>query len=93
LGFFVCRFDKRITAFAEKKFHRDGIDVKTGYRVTKVTDKDITTKALKNGGEVSSMPCGMVLWSTGIGTRPVIMDFMKQIGQVCFFIGLKPFGY
>lgn len=25
---------------------------------------------------------GMVVWSTGIGTRPVIMDFMKQIGRV-----------
>ncbi|CAA2984696.1 External alternative NAD(P)H-ubiquinone oxidoreductase B2, mitochondrial [Olea europaea subsp. europaea] len=24
---------------------------------------------------------GMVVWSTGIGTRPVIMDFMKQIGR------------
>ncbi|KAJ8434899.1 hypothetical protein Cgig2_003338 [Carnegiea gigantea] len=74
-------FDKRITEFAEEKFHRDGIDLKTGSMVVKVTDKEITTKALKNGGEVSSMPYGMVVWSTGIGTRPFIVDFMKQIGQ------------
>lgn len=74
-------FDKRITAFAEEKFHRDGINLQTGSMVTKVTDKEISTKALKNGGALSSMPYGMLVWSTGIGTRPVITNFMKEIGQ------------
>ncbi|KAH6776050.1 dehydrogenase B2 [Perilla frutescens var. hirtella] len=74
-------FDKRITAFAEEKFQRDGINLKTGAMVVKVTDKEISTKQVKNGGEISTMPYGMVVWSTGIGTRPVIMDFMKQVGQ------------
>ncbi|GAB4831110.1 External alternative NAD(P)H-ubiquinone oxidoreductase B2, mitochondrial [Ancistrocladus abbreviatus] len=73
-------FDKRITAFAEEKFKRDGIDVKTGSMVVQVTGKEISTKGLKNG-ETSSIPYGMVVWSTGIGTRPLIMDFMKKIGQ------------
>lgn len=49
--------------------------------VVKVSDKDITTK--DRSGEVSSIPYGMAVWSTGIGTRPVIRDFMKQVGQVC----------
>ena len=80
--FDCCRFDKRITAFAEEKFNRDGIDLKTGYMVTKVTDKEITTKAVKNGGEVSTIPYGMMVWSTGIGTRPVIRDFMSKVEQV-----------
>ncbi|KAM7500846.1 hypothetical protein LguiA_025260 [Lonicera macranthoides] len=74
-------FDKRITTFAEQKFQRDGIDLKMGSMVVKVSDKEISTKEIKNG-EISSMPYGMIVWSTGIGTRPVIMDFMKQIGQV-----------
>ncbi|KAF5728960.1 external alternative NAD(P)H-ubiquinone oxidoreductase B2 mitochondrial-like [Tripterygium wilfordii] len=73
-------FDKRITDFAEEKFKRDGIDVKLGAMVVKVSDKDISTK-VKGNGEVSNIPYGMIVWSTGIGTRPVIMDFMKQIGQ------------
>lgn len=73
-------FDKRITAFAEDKFHRDGIDVKTGSMVVKVSDKEISTKERGNGN-ITSIPYGMAVWSTGIGTRPVIMDFMKQIGQ------------
>ncbi|KAA8515379.1 hypothetical protein F0562_019010 [Nyssa sinensis] len=73
-------FDKRITAFGEEKFRRDGIDLKTGSMVVKVSDKEIYTKE-RGSGETSSLPYGMVVWSTGIGTRPVIMDFMKQIGQ------------
>lgn len=77
-----CRFDKRITQFAEDKFKRDGIDLKVGSMVTKVTEKEICTKE-KASGQMVSIPYGMVVWSTGIGTRPVVMDFMKQIGQVC----------
>ncbi|KAL0321199.1 UNVERIFIED_CONTAM: External alternative NAD(P)H-ubiquinone oxidoreductase B2, mitochondrial [Sesamum radiatum] len=74
-------FDKRVTAFAEEKFQRDGIDVKTGAMVVKVSDKEISTKEVKNGGGISTMPYGMAVWATGIGTRPVITDFLKQIGQ------------
>ncbi|KAI3833340.1 hypothetical protein MKX03_028892 [Papaver bracteatum] len=76
----LTMFDKRITAFAEEKFQRDGINLKTGSMVVKVTDKDICTKD-RGTGEISSIPYGMVVWSTGIGTRPVVTDFMKQIGQ------------
>ncbi|XP_010538689.1 PREDICTED: external alternative NAD(P)H-ubiquinone oxidoreductase B2, mitochondrial [Tarenaya hassleriana] len=75
----LTMFDKRITEFAEEKFKRDGIDVKLGSMVTKVNDKEISAKT--KGGEVSSIPYGMIVWSTGIGTRPVIREFMKQIGQ------------
>ncbi|KAI3502174.1 hypothetical protein L1887_30206 [Cichorium endivia] len=73
-------FDKRITAFAEEKFQRDGINVKYGSMVVKVADKSITLKE-RSSGETKTIPYGMVVWSTGIGTRPVITDFMKQIGQ------------
>ncbi|WCJ26928.1 External alternative NAD(P)H-ubiquinone oxidoreductase B2 mitochondrial [Euphorbia peplus] len=73
-------FDKRITEFAEEKFQRDGIDVKLGSMVVNVAEKEITTKARGNG-EVTNIPYGMAVWSTGIGTRPVIKDFMKEIGQ------------
>lgn len=84
LKFLKLRFDKRITAFAEEKFQRDGIDVKTGSMVVEVSGKEISTKERGNG-KITSVPYGMVVWSTGIGTRPIVMDFMKQIGQVRFF--------
>ncbi|MED6133225.1 External alternative NAD(P)H-ubiquinone oxidoreductase B2, mitochondrial [Stylosanthes scabra] len=78
----LSMFDKRITSFAEDKFRRDGIDVKTGSMVVKVSDKEISTKEMKNGGEITTIPYGMAVWSTGIGTRPFIKDFMAQIGQI-----------
>ncbi|KAH0890545.1 hypothetical protein HID58_052974 [Brassica napus] len=54
--------------------------------VTKVNEKDISAKT--KGGEVSSIPYGMIVWSTSIGTRPVIKDFMKHINQDPGFPGL-----
>ncbi|KAK7246593.1 hypothetical protein RIF29_41462 [Crotalaria pallida] len=77
----LSMFDKRISAFAEDKFQRDGIDVKTGSMVVKVSEKEISIKELKNGDETTTIPYGMAVWSTGIGTRPFIKDFMAQIGQ------------
>lgn len=73
-------FDERISSFAEQKFNRDGIDVLTGRRVMSVSDRMINMK-LNSTGEDVSMPHGMVVWSTGIGCRPVVKDFMEQIGQ------------
>ncbi|KAL5793880.1 hypothetical protein ACOSP7_002474 [Xanthoceras sorbifolium] len=73
-------FDERISSFAENKFQRDGIEVLTGRRVVSVSDKEIAMK-IKSTGESCSLPHGIVLWSTGVGTRPVIRDFMEQIGQ------------
>ncbi|XP_022762492.1 external alternative NAD(P)H-ubiquinone oxidoreductase B4, mitochondrial-like isoform X1 [Durio zibethinus] len=73
-------YDKRITKFAETKFQRDGIDLKTGSMVTKLSAKDVSTKD-RATGECGSIPYGLVVWSTGIAPRPVILDFMKQIGQ------------
>ncbi|XP_010905569.1 external alternative NAD(P)H-ubiquinone oxidoreductase B2, mitochondrial [Elaeis guineensis] len=75
----LTMFDKRITKFAEEKFQRDGIEVKTNFRVVKVTDKAITMT--NNATGEINVPYGMAVWSTGIGTRPVILDFMKQVGQ------------
>jgi NADH:ubiquinone reductase (non-electrogenic) len=75
-----CRFDKRITHFAEDKFKREGIDLKTNFKVVKVSDKTITMTNPATG-EIA-VPYGLAVWSTGIGTRPIIMDFMKQVGQV-----------
>ncbi|KAK9677971.1 hypothetical protein RND81_11G179600 [Saponaria officinalis] len=73
-------FDERISLFAEEKFGRDGIEVQTGCRVISVSDETINVK-VKATGESCAIPYGMVLWSTGVGTRPVVKDFMEQIGQ------------
>lgn len=77
----VRRYDERISSFAEQKFQRDGIEVLTGHRVLSVSDTMIEVKA-KSTGQNVSLPHGMVVWSTGVGTRPIVKDFMEQIGQV-----------
>ncbi|KAL3615230.1 External alternative NAD(P)H-ubiquinone oxidoreductase B1, mitochondrial [Castilleja foliolosa] len=73
-------FDERISSFAEQKFQRDGIKVLTGHRVMSVTDRMINMR-MKCTGDDISIPHGMVVWSTGVSTRPVVKDFMEQIGQ------------
>ncbi|XP_076953821.1 external alternative NAD(P)H-ubiquinone oxidoreductase B1, mitochondrial-like [Bidens hawaiensis] len=73
-------YDSRISTFAEQKFARDGIDVHTECWVLGVSDKEVNVK-VKSSGENVSMPRGMVVWSTGVSTRPVVKDFMDQIGQ------------
>ena len=67
--------------FAQTKFQRDGIELSTGFRVIKVSDDSITVKC-KSYGVETLVPYGMAIWSAGIGTRPVITDFMNQVDQV-----------
>ncbi|XP_060202302.1 external alternative NAD(P)H-ubiquinone oxidoreductase B1, mitochondrial-like [Lycium barbarum] len=73
-------FDKRISSFAEQKFQRDGIEVLTGCRVNNVSERFIKVK-VKSTGEHVEKPYGMVVWSTGVSTRPFVKDFMEQVGQ------------
>ncbi|KAG0597553.1 hypothetical protein M758_12G003700 [Ceratodon purpureus] len=73
-------YDERISKYAEQKFTREGIHVKTGCRVLGVQDGAIDFK-IKSSGQLVNLPYGMIVWSTGIGTRPVVSDFMNQIGQ------------
>lgn len=57
----------------------------------RVSDKVMNMK-MKSTGEDVSTSHGMVLWSTGVGSRSVVKDFMEQIGQVCLHIVLMVFG-
>ncbi|KAI3694018.1 hypothetical protein L1987_76976 [Smallanthus sonchifolius] len=59
-------FDKRITVFAEEKFKRDGIEVKTGSIVVKVTEKAISLKE-RATGVTKTLPFGMVVWYKHLG--------------------------
>ncbi|CAL9065704.1 unnamed protein product [Musa banksii] len=78
-GHILTMFDKRIGKFAEEKFRRDGIELRTGYRVVKVSDNIITMEDKLH--VETSVSYGMAVWSAGVGARPIILDFMKQIGQ------------
>lgn len=56
--------------------------------VVKVSENEINTKE-RLSGKLVSIPYGMVVWSTGIGPRPEAVQFMKDIGQVCFSVLLS----
>ena len=59
-------FDRKLRSFAEKKFkQRTNYDLVKS-RVVKVTRDNVV---LEDG---TVMPCGMVLWSTGLAPRPFI---------------------
>lgn len=53
-----------------------------------VTVRRINMKA-KATGEDTSIPHGMVVWSTGVGARPVVRNFMEQIDQVILEYGFN----
>ena len=63
--------------------------MKTNFKVVKVSDEAITMTNAATG-EIN-VPYGMAVWSTGIGTRPLMMDFMKQVGQVNWRLMLQKF--
>ncbi|KAK7250815.1 hypothetical protein RIF29_33523 [Crotalaria pallida] len=75
----------QLNYFDESKFFRFGIDVQLGSMVVKVTENEISSKE-RGTGQVVSQPHGMVAWSTSISTRPKILDSMKQISQVWFYL-------
>lgn len=58
-------YDERISKYAEQKFTREGIHVKTGCRVLGVQDGAIDFK-IKSTGQLVNLPYGMIVWSTGI---------------------------
>lgn len=64
-------FDKSLATYAEEKFGRDGIDIKTMHHVERVeTDKLF----VKEQGEV---PFGLLVWSTGLAPNPLIQSIQS----------------
>ena len=57
-------YDERISKYAEQKFIREGIEVKTGCRVLGVQEHAIDFK-IKSTGQLVNLPYGMIVWSTG----------------------------
>ncbi|MFO1491626.1 MAG: FAD-dependent oxidoreductase [Kiritimatiellia bacterium] len=70
-------FHEELGSYAMKRFHRNRIDVRTGAVVKEVTP---TSLKLTDGSEI---PCGLVVWSTGIEATPLVqsLPFPKDKGQ------------
>ncbi|KAG1732120.1 NDE1, mitochondrial external NADH dehydrogenase [Suillus lakei] len=64
----LAGFDKSLGVYAENKFRRDGISIKTRHHVERV-EKD--RMFVREQGEV---PFGLLVWSTGLAPNPLIQS-------------------
>lgn len=67
-------FDKALREYAERHFRREEIEVRTNVSASEVRENEII---LTSGDRI---PCGLVVWSTGIEPRPLIrnVDLPKE---------------
>lgn len=73
-------YDTHISAYAEKKFGRDGVELRTLCRVQKVRERDIVFDD-KTSKKTHVMPYGLCVWATGVGPRPLVQAFCKRIPE------------
>ncbi|KAL6065088.1 External alternative NAD(P)H-ubiquinone oxidoreductase B1, mitochondrial [Balamuthia mandrillaris] len=73
-------YDVHLRDHAMKAFNRQGIDLHTLSRVTKVEEKAITFLD-KTNNTLQTVPYGMCVWAAGIEPRPVVKDLCKQLGD------------
>eukprot|EP00276_Gloeochaete_wittrockiana_P007877 CAMPEP_0184663318 /NCGR_PEP_ID=MMETSP0308-20130426/47671_1 /TAXON_ID=38269 /ORGANISM="Gloeochaete witrockiana, Strain SAG 46.84" /LENGTH=537 /DNA_ID=CAMNT_0027105983 /DNA_START=378 /DNA_END=1988 /DNA_ORIENTATION=+ len=71
-------FSKAISEYAEKLFKRQAIDVQTRARVTEVAADHITVFR-ENTKDTVAIPCGLCVWSTGIGANPFVQKLLTKI--------------
>lgn len=67
-GAILTQFDKELAQYALRHLQRTGVNVRTGAMVAEVREDSVQ---LKNG---DSVPCRLVVWSTGIGPTRLVQD-------------------
>ena len=73
-------FDPGLVKYTEGELQREKIDLWTNTFVSRVGPKSFDVKR-KGEKEKINVPCGMVVWVAGIGTRPVVSSLAKSIGK------------
>eukprot|EP00897_Mesotaenium_endlicherianum_P003300 jgi/Mesen1/2999/ME000177S02274 len=73
-------YDMRISEYARNKFAREGITVRMNAQVMAVTPGTIRIRDTRTQQE-ETLSYGMAVWSTGVGTRPLVKSVMAKIGQ------------
>ncbi|TKY89385.1 hypothetical protein EX895_001916 [Sporisorium graminicola] len=74
----LSSFDAGLADYAMKKFARDGIDVQLHAKIARV-ERDAVILTATDGHE-TRIGAGMVVWSTGITTSPLIEAF-RGVGK------------
>jgi NADH:ubiquinone reductase (H+-translocating) len=77
-------YDEKISKYAEAKFKNDKIDVVTNARVGKVEPHQITYTTKDADGKISehTLPCGLLLWSTGVALNPLTTKVKQELPSI-----------
>uniref|UniRef100_A0A7S0T596 NADH:ubiquinone reductase (non-electrogenic) n=1 Tax=Erythrolobus madagascarensis TaxID=708628 RepID=A0A7S0T596_9RHOD len=73
-------YDKTVQEYTMKHFKRENIDVLANTFVKEVR-AEATVVQKKGEKQLQEIPCALVVWATGIKTRPIINNLMKAIGD------------
>ncbi|THH02946.1 hypothetical protein EW145_g6668 [Phellinidium pouzarii] len=65
-------FEKGLAEYAERKFSRDGINIKLKHHVERVEDGILHVKEQGEGSH--SLPFGVLVWSTGLAPNPLVQS-------------------
>lgn len=75
----LSMFDKRISEYTVDHFKREKIDVLLNMAVKEVKAKEVIVQA-KGSQKLESLPCSVVVWATGIKSRPLVEGLRQAIG-------------
>jgi len=77
----LSMYDHKISEYTEKHFDRENISVLNSTFVKEVKQTEVVLQ--KRGlPEKHSLPCGMVVWATGIKPRPFVNSLRKRVGPL-----------
>jgi len=84
----LSSFEAGLAAYATRRLRRGRVDVRLAARVQAVGDGWVRVaegSATDGGGGHVTVPCGMVVWSTGVGRR----DIIKALGAAGWPLGAR----
>uniref|UniRef100_A0A7S3EF62 EF-hand domain-containing protein n=2 Tax=Rhodosorus marinus TaxID=101924 RepID=A0A7S3EF62_9RHOD len=77
----LSMYDHKISEYTEKHFDRENISVLNSTFVKEVKQREVVLQK-RGSQEKGSLPCGMVVWATGIKPRPFVNSLRKRVGEL-----------
>eukprot|EP01080_Neovahlkampfia_damariscottae_P007353 gene7353-11675_t len=72
-------FSKDISEYVENQYKKREIEIKTGTKVVAV-EKDVV-KVINKENQTENLPYGVAIWTTGIGTSPLVHKIRSKIEE------------
>lgn len=75
----LSTYDQKCSAYTEKRFAKDDIDVLTQHQVKKVNKSSIEVMDLTKQ-ELKEIPFGMCVWASGVKPNDISLELAKSFG-------------